>query len=94
MFLFRVGSVATSLEHVFFFHLVLPVGVGLGATFDREVWSSVGHIIGQEARGLNNQGDPGGNGKSPNYGVSGLYFLDPNINLCRDPRWGRCQASS
>jgi beta-glucosidase-like glycosyl hydrolase len=33
-----------------------------------------------EARGLNNQ-----NGKS------GLYFLDPNINLLRDPRWGRAQ---
>ena len=25
----------------------------------------------------------------PRNGKSGLYFLDPNINLMRDPRWGR-----
>jgi len=33
----------------------------------------------REARGLNNQGK------------SNLYFLDPDINLLRDPRWGRAQ---
>lgn len=56
-----------------------PTGTGLGASFDRAPWSTVGNTIGREARALNNAGK------------SGVYFLDPNINLCRDPRWGRCQ---
>lgn len=56
-----------------------PSGTGLGATFDKDLWKEVGAVIGTEARGLNNQG------------VAGLYFLDPNINLMRDPRWGRAQ---
>jgi hypothetical protein len=56
-----------------------PGGPGMGASFDRDLWAAIGGVIGREARGLNNQGK------------SGLYFLDPNINLCRDPRWGRCQ---
>ena len=42
-----------------------PNGPGLGASFDRELWSSIGHIIGLEARGLTNQGK------------CTLYFLDP-----------------
>ena len=35
--------------------------------------------MGREARGLNNMR------------VGPLYFLDPDINLLRDPRWGRAQ---
>lgn len=56
-----------------------PSGTGLGASFDRALWSAVGSAIGIEGRALNNQGK------------SGIYFLDPNINLQRDPRWGRSQ---
>eukprot|EP00041_Stephanoeca_diplocostata_P025797 m.683376 g.683376 ORF g.683376 m.683376 type:complete len:798 (-) comp22829_c0_seq1:1822-4215(-) len=56
-----------------------PTGPGLGASFDRTLWIEIGNVIGREARALNNAGK------------SGVYFLDPNINLCRDPRWGRCQ---
>ncbi len=29
--------------------------VGLGASFDRQLWREIGHTIGIEARGLNNQ---------------------------------------
>ena len=70
-----------------------PGGTGLGASFDRALWTAVGKTIRTEARGLNNQGTAGGPGSPghPKSGPSGLYFLDPNINLCRDPRWGRCQ---
>ena len=72
-----------------------PTGTGLGATFDRQLWRDIGHAIGIEARGLNNQAIsnhffravPG----IPTNGPTGLYFLDPNINLMRDPRWGRAQ---
>ncbi len=56
-----------------------PSGTGLGATFDRDLWRRIGEVIGTEARGLNNNGH------------SAIYFLDPNINLMRDPRWGRAQ---
>ena len=56
-----------------------PNGPSLGASFDRKLWTSIGRTIGLEARGLTNQGH------------CTLYFLDPNINLLRDPRWGRAQ---
>ena len=56
-----------------------PNGPGLGATFDRALWTAIGATMGREARGLNN------------YRVGPLYFLDPDINLLRDPRWGRAQ---
>eukprot|EP00936_MAST-01D_sp_MAST-1D-sp1_P002142 g2142.t1 len=56
-----------------------PAGPGLGASFDRALWRDVGAQIGLEARGLNNER------------VSPVYFLDPDINLLRDPRWGRAQ---
>eukprot|EP01079_Euglenida_sp_SAG-EU17-18_P005307 gene5306-5343_t len=32
-----------------------PAGPGLGATFDRALWTKIGATIGREARGLNNQ---------------------------------------
>lgn len=69
-----------------------PSGTGLGATFDTDLWFAIGATIGTEARALNNQAytEAGGRvgavpGLPPN-GKSGLYFLDPNINLMRDPR--------
>jgi hypothetical protein len=82
-----------------------PSGPSLGATFDTDLWSKVGQTIGREARALNNQAIPvpdadgvGGEGGPlrgvpglPPNGKSGIYFLDPNINLMRDPRWGRAQ---
>lgn len=66
-----------------------PSGTGLGASFDRELWKNIGHAIGIEARGLNNQANVVKNAEPgiPSNGVSGLYFLDPNINLMRDPRY-------
>ena len=50
-----------------------PNGPSLGASFDRKLWTAIGRTIGTEARGLANQGK------------CTLYFLDPNINLLRDP---------
>ena len=51
-----------------------PNGPGLGATFDRVLWHAMGQTMGREARGLNNMR------------VGPLYFLDPDVNLQRDPR--------
>ena len=42
---------------------------------------------GDTSRGGGVGGVPG----LPPGGPAGLYFLDPNINLMRDPRWGRAQ---
>eukprot|EP00040_Diaphanoeca_grandis_P037541 m.245586 g.245586 ORF g.245586 m.245586 type:complete len:1015 (+) comp33837_c3_seq28:144-3188(+) len=56
-----------------------PNGPGLGASFNRKLWTQIGATIGREARGMNNMR------------ASPLYFLDPDINLLRDPRWGRAQ---
>eukprot|EP00117_Sycon_ciliatum_P036732 scpid79446/ scgid27609/ Probable exo-1,4-beta-xylosidase bxlB; 1,4-beta-D-xylan xylohydrolase bxlB; Beta-xylosidase bxlB; Xylobiase bxlB; Probable exo-1,4-beta-xylosidase bxlB; 1,4-beta-D-xylan xylohydrolase bxlB; Beta-xylosidase bxlB; Xylobiase bxlB len=56
-----------------------PHALGLGATFNRSLWSMAGHTVSTEARALNNQG------------VTGLAFWAPDINLFRDPRWGRGQ---
>eukprot|EP01052_Picozoa_sp_SAG31_P048463 SAG31_NODE_10151_length_1177_cov_3.679963_1_plen_307_part_00 len=56
-----------------------PNGPSLGASFDRKLWTRIGQTIGIEARGLANQGK------------CTLYFLDPNLNLLRDARWGRAQ---
>ena len=56
-----------------------PHALGLGATFNRSLWSHVSSTISTEARALNNQG------------VAGLAFWAPDINLFRDPRWGRGQ---
>ena len=71
-----------------------PSGPTLGATFDRPLWQAIGGIIGREARGLNNQAIPRNKPAAPGVGdvpslpsgPSGVYFLDPNINLMRDPR--------
>jgi beta-glucosidase-like glycosyl hydrolase len=51
----------------------------LGSTFNRTLWQAVGGVISTEARALHNQG------------VTGLAFWAPDINLFRDPRWGRGQ---
>eukprot|EP00054_Salpingoeca_dolichothecata_P016214 m.94675 g.94675 ORF g.94675 m.94675 type:complete len:813 (+) comp21873_c0_seq1:123-2561(+) len=56
-----------------------PCPTALGATLDKQLWNRVGHAIGLEARALVNQG------------VAGIYLFTPNINLVRDPRWGRIQ---
>ena len=56
-----------------------PHALGLGATFNRSLWTEVATIISTEARALYNQG------------LIGLSFWAPDINLFRDPRWGRGQ---
>ncbi len=59
-----------------------PAPIALGATYDKALWHSVGQTIGLEARALSNQQ------------VAGIYLFTPNINLVRDPRWGRNQVST
>ena len=57
-----------------------PSQLSVGATFSKELFEQVGAVIGMEARALRN------------LGVGGqLALWAPNINLFRDPRWGRGQ---
>jgi beta-glucosidase-like glycosyl hydrolase len=60
---------------------LFPNGALLGATWNRTLFAAVGRVIGEELRALNNlAGQP-----------SGYSCWSPNLNLARDPRWGRNQ---
>lgn len=69
---------------------VFPNGCGLGATWDKRVIHAAGRVLGLEARGLHNyflnQNNRGGGCNG-----CGLTIYGPNLNLVRDPRWGRGQ---
>jgi beta-glucosidase-like glycosyl hydrolase len=76
-----------------------------GATFNRSLWALVGATIGREARALHNQpacwadykpapGQKNCNnvsGALSGKGIAGLALWAPDMNLFRDPRWGRGQ---
>lgn len=68
---------------------VFPQAIGLGATFDKDLAYRVSSAISDEARALYNAAKAKGYYKQ--YG--GLTFWTPNINIFRDPRWGRGQET-
>lgn len=67
---------------------VFPQAIGLAATWDAPLMREVGDTISTEARAKFN--DHGRDG-SPRFG--GLTIWSPNINIFRDPRWGRGQET-
>jgi len=64
---------------------VFPQTIGLAATFDEELVHRVATAISDEARAKYNIAQAMGN--TGRY--AGLTFWSPNINIFRDPRWGR-----
>lgn len=66
-----------------------PQAIGLGATFDSELLGEVGEICATEGRAKYNEYKA--NGDRDIY--KGLTFWSPNVNLFRDPRWGRGQET-
>ncbi|HEX8118164.1 MAG TPA: glycoside hydrolase family 3 C-terminal domain-containing protein, partial [Pyrinomonadaceae bacterium] len=68
---------------------VFPQAVGLGATFDPRLVRSVAEVISTEARAKYHEAQRRGN-RARFYG---LTFWSPNINIFRDPRWGRGQET-
>jgi len=64
---------------------VFPEPIGLAATWDRGLIFRMATAISDEARAKNNEFIR--RGKRSIY--QGLTFWTPNINLVRDPRWGR-----
>ncbi len=68
---------------------VFPQAIGMGATFDEDLIYRVSSAISDEARAMYNAAVS--KGYYQQYG--GLTFWTPNINIFRDPRWGRGQET-
>eukprot|EP00041_Stephanoeca_diplocostata_P018975 m.402257 g.402257 ORF g.402257 m.402257 type:complete len:875 (+) comp21176_c0_seq2:161-2785(+) len=58
-----------------------PEIIGVGATFDPLLWKEMGAAVGLEARVMMNVGNAAGT------------FWAPNLNIIKDPRWGRLQEA-
>jgi len=69
---------------------VFPQAIGLAATFDQDLIHRDAEAIGTEFRAKYNSGR-GPDGSSLWY--KGLTVWSPNINIFRDPRWGRGQET-
>ncbi|XP_017975208.1 PREDICTED: probable beta-D-xylosidase 5 [Theobroma cacao] len=54
-----------------------PTVILTAAAFNQTLWKTIGKVVSTEARAMYN------------LGRAGLTFWSPNINVVRDPRWGR-----
>jgi beta-glucosidase len=68
---------------------VFPEPIGLAATFDAPLIHEMAVVISTEARAKHNQAMRAGHSNI----MEGLDFWSPNINIFRDPRWGRGQET-
>jgi beta-glucosidase len=68
---------------------VFPQAIGLAATFDPRLMHEVATAISDEARAKHGEAER--RGQHARY--QGLNFWSPNINIFRDPRWGRGQET-
>ncbi len=68
---------------------VFPQAIGLAATWDTDLMYRISDVISTEARAKYNQAQRDGD----NTRYHGLTFWSPNINIFRDPRWGRGQET-
>ena len=68
---------------------VFPQAIGLGATWDEALIFRVSTAISDEARAKHHEALRNG----PLKRYQGLTFWTPNINIFRDPRWGRGQET-
>ncbi|KAL9141300.1 hypothetical protein ABFS82_14G093800 [Erythranthe guttata] len=58
-----------------------PQVILTGATFNESLFQAIGKVVSTEARAMYN------------VGSAGLTFWSPNVNIFRDPRWGRGQET-
>ena len=64
---------------------VFPQAIGMAASFDEKLIQETGDIVSTEGRAKFNEFSRRGD-----HGIyKGLTFWAPNINIFRDPRWGR-----
>ena len=68
---------------------VFPQAIGLAATWDTKLMYEVADVISTEARAKHHE-----YARNNQFGrYQGLTFWSPNINIFRDPRWGRGQET-
>ncbi len=68
---------------------VFPQAIGMAATWDADLLHAEGRVVAVEGRAKYNQAQREGNFER----YYGLTFWSPNINIFRDPRWGRGQET-
>ncbi len=80
---------------------VFPQAIAMAATFNKELIFQVANVISDEARAKHHEGLRKGTSNLGLLGIlgwglgasNGLTFWSPNINIFRDPRWGRGQET-
>ena len=70
---------------------VFPEPVGMASTWNPELMHQEGTVIGIEGRAKHN--DYANQNNSDSKWWTGLTFWTPNVNIFRDPRWGRGQET-
>ena len=68
---------------------VFPQAIGLAATWDTDLMFQVADVISTEARAKHHEFLR----QNQHARYQGLTFWSPNINIFRDPRWGRGQET-
>ncbi|KAK1390400.1 Beta-D-xylosidase 1 [Heracleum sosnowskyi] len=58
-----------------------PQVITTAASFNDSLWQRIGQVVSDEGRAMYNGG------------MAGLTFWSPNVNVFRDPRWGRGQET-
>ncbi|KAH1073918.1 hypothetical protein J1N35_026246 [Gossypium stocksii] len=58
-----------------------PQVITTAASFNATLWEAIGRVVSDEARAMYNGGS------------AGLTYWSPNVNIFRDPRWGRGQET-
>ena len=64
---------------------MFPQAIGMAAAFDKDLMKEVGEVIAEEGRAKYNEQSKRGDRDI----YKGLTFWSPNVNIFRDPRWGR-----
>ncbi|QCE13329.1 beta-glucosidase [Vigna unguiculata] len=60
---------------------MFPQVISTAASFNQSLWRQIGRVVSDEARAMYNGGQ------------AGLTYWSPNVNIFRDPRWGRGQET-
>lgn len=68
---------------------VFPQAIGMAASFDTELMGQIGDVIATEGRAKYNAYSA----LDDRDIYKGLTFWSPNVNIFRDPRWGRGQET-
>jgi beta-glucosidase len=70
---------------------IFPQAIGMAATWDPALIHEEANVIATEGRAKHNDYIASHDGDTGEH--AGLNFYSPNINIVRDPRWGRAQET-